>query len=308
MSKTTDKRRASFQVETVRAESGEAENRVIRFIASTTGVARDGGIVESWDLSHYTRNPVVLWSHNPDVPPIAKALRAEMTARGLEIDAEFAGAGETKEHRLADIVFKLYRTGFLRSVSVGFRVVDEREPNDKEREAGARWVCRGELFELSAVAVPADPGAVAVDRELIARTFTTSDVSVVRTQFGAIEPWQPILHSLESAVAESAGTVVEPAVCPIPLQVREGTTTLAQLQDTLLRCEDLLQECAGLLAEMHAHEETPRSEPNSEERKVSQGPPASPAVEAVSAKALDAASEGRDARLLDLLKKHYPHA
>lgn len=143
-------------------EDGTPENRRIRFLASSKAVARDGGIVEDWDVQDYLKNPVFLWSHNPDTPPIGRAVTVGLGEKGLEIEVEFAGPEQG--HQFADLIWKLYRSKFLNAVSVGFRIVAEREPTEDERKVGARWVGSGELLELSAVAVPADASALVCPR------------------------------------------------------------------------------------------------------------------------------------------------
>jgi len=51
------------------------ETRTVDFVISNEEVDRDGDIVslKGWDLSHFKKNPVVLFGHDHNSPPIAKA-------------------------------------------------------------------------------------------------------------------------------------------------------------------------------------------------------------------------------------------
>lgn len=136
--------------------------RVLRFRGATENVARDGGILESdgWRLDEYAKNPVFLYAHQHEGLPLGRTLSVERDGSNLDFEVEFPEAGV---HGFADTVFDLYRTGFMKAVSVGFRVNEKktRDPTPEERERGAEWVSTDhELLELSAVPVGADPDAL----------------------------------------------------------------------------------------------------------------------------------------------------
>lgn len=147
-----------------------AGDRSLTFIASTERVARDGDIIEvaGWDTKEFMRNPVFLWAHDNHTPPIGRVtktrkVRGKGEDRRLEIDVDFAGAEQN--HELADTVFRLFKGGFMNAVSVGFSVKGHRSPDDEERaKLGlgpfGHVITAAELLEVSAVPVPADPGAV----------------------------------------------------------------------------------------------------------------------------------------------------
>lgn len=144
--------------------SPEGTGRTLRFIGATEDVARDGGILQmdGWQLDAYRSNPVLLWAHQQDQPPIGRAVRVAPGPDGLEFDIEFPAADV---YPFADLIGRLYEAGFMRAVSVGFRVLKEREPVASERAAGAQWVSTAqELLELSAVPVGADAGALVAAR------------------------------------------------------------------------------------------------------------------------------------------------
>jgi HK97 family phage prohead protease len=140
-------------------EAGDPKDRTLEFVGSTGHVDRYGDVieVEGWDLKNYKKNPVFLWAHDYRQPPVGKAVKVEKTDKGLLFRVKFP---TPEEYPFADTVYKLYLGGYLRATSVGFQDL-EREPiNDKEgKQSGWRFK-KQELYELSAVPVPANPQAL----------------------------------------------------------------------------------------------------------------------------------------------------
>lgn len=125
----------------------------IRFVASTEDVARDGISLaaEGWELDNYRANPVFLWGHDYfRIPPIGRAA-VSVEGRELIADVTFDQGDE-----FARTVERKYREGFLNAVSVGFSI---KEFSDRADGQAPRSI-RHELFDLSAVPVPGDPGAL----------------------------------------------------------------------------------------------------------------------------------------------------
>ena len=149
-----------YRVSPVEVRKVDGNPRALTFVASTADVARDGDIieVEGWQVANYLRNPVFLWSHNPDALPVGRGIAVRVND-SLDIDVEF----DIDEH--SDDILGKYERGFLRAVSVGFRPLAYRKPDDDERaelglpQYGVIWT-KAELYEVSAVSVPADPGAL----------------------------------------------------------------------------------------------------------------------------------------------------
>jgi HK97 family phage prohead protease len=138
---------------------GDPKDRTLEFVGSTADVDRYGDVIEmeGWDLRNYKKNPVFLWTHDYKQPPVGKAVKVGKTEKGLLFQVKFPTA---EEYDFADTIYKLYLGGYLRATSVGFRDL-EREPiTDKEgRQTGFRYK-KQELYELSAVPVPANPNAL----------------------------------------------------------------------------------------------------------------------------------------------------
>lgn len=136
-----------------RGMADESESLLVRAAMGTED--RKGDVIDSsgWVLEGYRENPVVLWAHDRSRPPIGRALRVWADEKGLFAEVEFA------ETELGEEVKQLYRTGFMRGISVGFLPLDAevRKASDGRR---AYLYRRQELLEISTVPVPMHPGAL----------------------------------------------------------------------------------------------------------------------------------------------------
>lgn len=137
---------------TVKRAEGEAAtpDAPIRFVAATEGIKRDGLDLRAgeWDITNYARNPIITWAHDYSRPPIGKG-RVGFEGADMVVDVDFDRA----DPYAADIERKV-RAGYLNAVSVGWSDVDS---------GGAT---RHDLLEIAVVPVPADPGALAISRDI----------------------------------------------------------------------------------------------------------------------------------------------
>ncbi len=136
---------------------GKAMVGPLVFVASTGEVDRHGDTVapEGWRLDAYRDNPVVLWAHDYGEPAIGRAEAVWSDGRALRARLEFAPT------EFAGQVERLYRQGYQKGVSVGFRPLRFEERRDPVNGAflGIRFL-EQELLEISAVPVPANGGAL----------------------------------------------------------------------------------------------------------------------------------------------------
>ena len=97
----------------------DEKKRTITFLGSTESVDRMGDIIvmAGWSLKNFKSNPVFLFGHNSNNPPIGRSLGVRKTKAGLEFDIEFADA---ETFAFADTIFRLFVKGFMKAVSVGF--------------------------------------------------------------------------------------------------------------------------------------------------------------------------------------------
>jgi HK97 family phage prohead protease len=134
-------------------------DRQIKFTISTAKLDRHGDTVNptGWDTKNYEKNPVVLYAHNYDAPPIGRCLSLSKTSNGLVAVAEFATADLNP---MGDSVYKMLKAGFLSATSVGFL------PKDWNDTKTGRDYTSQELLEFSVVPVPANSDALAMTRSL----------------------------------------------------------------------------------------------------------------------------------------------
>ena len=177
-------------------EVGNPEERTLEFKGSDATVDRYGDIVDvkGWDVKNFQKNPVILFAHNYSQPPVGKALKVAKGDDGLTFqvyfptDDEINAAGWPDNHPTPETVYRLYKGGIMKAVSVGFQGLASEpilgQPDDQgyKPRTGTHYT-KQELYELSCVPVPANPNAVmmAVQKGIIseeqARAFQSTDQS-----------------------------------------------------------------------------------------------------------------------------------
>lgn len=146
------------QFKNISIKSEELENRIIRFLGTDETQDRGDDVMtfDGWEIGNYMKNPVFLWAHNYDNPPIGKAVNIQFDndKKGLIFDIEFVNRDI---YPFADTIYKLYKSKYLNAVSVGFM---PKEMGQDEKNKEVRKINKKELLELSAVPVPANPNAL----------------------------------------------------------------------------------------------------------------------------------------------------
>lgn len=151
MSKTV-----SFPVKSQTANKSTGEYSVM---ISTEDIDRSGDIVRAAGvkLENYRKNPIVLFSHSYDVPPIARTTNLEVIpGRGIKATFKFPSEGI---HPLADTVRGLFSEGFINAASIGFNPIKSISL-DPTRPYGPQEYTEVELLEWSIVPVPANQSAL----------------------------------------------------------------------------------------------------------------------------------------------------
>jgi hypothetical protein len=156
---------------------GEEKDRVLRFIGSDETPDRDDDIIEvaGWKTEEYMSNPVFLWAHRYDMPPVGKCIKVEkdLASKKLIFDIKFPTIAELSsdienpaEHaKFIDMIYNMYKGKYLNATSVGFRGVKFKTRDDDKVLEKPEWM-RGRrymeqnLLELSAVPVPSNPSAL----------------------------------------------------------------------------------------------------------------------------------------------------
>lgn len=187
------------------------KDRIITIRGSDETADRHNDIVkvDGWQLDNFKKNPVFLSQHNAWETPVGKAVRV-----WKEYDDQGAPGNKSLMFRIyfptkaaseqADETFRAYKSGLLSSVSVGFRGLKAYIPDtEAEREAlGMKgWgvvFLEQELFELSAVSIPANQNAQVVK---------TVDESVKEELLGLIKSLQDKVETLEKELKELSENV-----------------------------------------------------------------------------------------------------
>ena len=113
-----------------------ATPRTHRFIGTNQSADRFGDVIEfeGWDTRNWEANPVILWNHKMDEPPIGKGrVRRVKDGKALVFDVEFASE---EVYAFAATVEKLVDNGFINAVSVGMipKAYEEIEEDEEEEE------------------------------------------------------------------------------------------------------------------------------------------------------------------------------
>jgi len=132
---------------------------MMTFVASTGQVDRNGNIldIDGWELDHYRANPVVLFNHNWDLPPVGKTLQVGILPgpqgeRRLMVTIQFAPTPLGRELAI------LNANRYMGAASVGARMLEWEIRRHPERGYPIGLHShRHELLEVSVVPVPANP-------------------------------------------------------------------------------------------------------------------------------------------------------
>lgn len=127
----------------------ENERSVISFISTISPDRYDEIVMpEGVDTKDYEKNPVVLLNHTSPLP-IGKNLWIKKEVTGIKAKTQFA------DTELANDVMKLYKGGFMRAFSIGFKPI-KVDFDEKKRKI----FTQSELYEYSAVTIPANQDAL----------------------------------------------------------------------------------------------------------------------------------------------------
>ena len=134
----------------------------VELVISTSQLARDGHIFvpAGMQLDNYRRNPIVLWQHLTDNPPVARADTVTAGDSSVTARVKFPPIGISAK---ADEIRGLVKAQMINAVSVGIEPI-EAEPLDPKKPRGGQRVLQSELLEISFCNVPVDTGATVTAR------------------------------------------------------------------------------------------------------------------------------------------------
>ena len=192
-------------------KSIDEDKRIIRGIATTPTVDRVGDIIEPEGVQF--KNPMpLLWQHKHD-QPIGRTVFGKPTKSGIPFEAEFVHPDEVKSESLKDrlqMAWDSVKTQLVRAVSIGFRPIEY-----SFMDSGGIRYSETEVFELSAVTIPANADAVI-------STVKSLDAAA-RKDAGVPEPEIPEAPKDEAATGKSVRVVKldEPARDRAPFVIKK---------------------------------------------------------------------------------------
>ena len=150
----------------------QTEEDPMEFVLSDESVDRMGDVIRAsgWNLTQFKANPIALFGHSHEnILGVWENVRIE--GKSLLGRLKLAKPGTSP---LIDTVRSLIDQRILKAVSVGFQPI-EAQP----RKGGGYDFIKSALHEVSVVAVPANPNALALVKalqpELVDKLFVRSD-------------------------------------------------------------------------------------------------------------------------------------
>ena len=150
----------------------QTEEDPMEFVLSDESVDRMGDVIRAsgWNLTQFKANPIALFGHSHEnILGVWENVRVE--GKSLLGRLKLAKPGTSP---LIDTVRSLIDQRILKAVSVGFQPL-EAQP----RKGGGYDFIKSALHEVSVVAVPANPNALALVKalqpELVDKLFVRSD-------------------------------------------------------------------------------------------------------------------------------------
>lgn len=145
-----------------------SDDRIIRGIASTPTPDRSNDIVDPAGAEFNL--PFPLLSQHDHSKPIGEVIEAKVTKKGIEIVARIAkGIGYVDE------AYEQIKAGLVKGLSIGFRPKEYEE--FKNADGYGMHFKRYEVFELSAVTIPANAEASILMVKSLASTGRTDETS-----------------------------------------------------------------------------------------------------------------------------------
>lgn len=195
-------------------KSVSEDRRIIRGVATTPTVDRMGDIVEPEGITF--KNPLpLLWQHQHD-KPIGTVKFDTPSADGITFEAEIpviSDPGTLKDR--VDEAWQSIKLGLVRAVSIGFRALEYAWLD----EGGIRFI-RSEVYELSAVTIPANSDAIITDLKSL-------DANAIA-----------VLKSFDTNAPAAPGHVVRgvknrPGASGISLNLRKGATGMKTIAEQI---------------------------------------------------------------------------
>jgi len=192
------------------------DKRIIRGVATTPAVDRVGDIVDPLGVK-FTNPLPLLWQHQHD-KPIGTVKFDKPTKDGITFEAEIPTIEEAGAlHDRIEEAWQSIKIGLVRAVSIGFRALEYAFLD----EGGIRFM-KTEVYELSAVTIPAQPEAVMTS----IKNMDAAGVALIKT----FDPNAPAATGEIERPTKTAPGATGKSTKPVNLRPKEGNEmkTLAE--------------------------------------------------------------------------------
>lgn len=218
----------------------DVANRTCEFVASTTTIDSHGTIVlQNWRLDRYRKNPVILWAHDDDDPPIGTG-EVRIEDGQLIVKVHFAEGTEC-----AETCWMLVQQGVLRGVSVCF--MPEKYSFQEVGDRSVLVYDAPELLEISLVSIPSNPDSLARSAPLP----TQADSTAMRNAIPLEKTMQEeTVQATESATPLATETPAEnPAYRALVETVRERDDVISILRAQVGKKDEEIAALRAVVAE-----------------------------------------------------------
>ncbi len=213
----------------------DEEKRVIRGIATTPTPDRVGDIVEPLGVK-FTNPMPFLWQHDHR-KPIGTVKFDVPTAEGITFEAQIPTVAEDGVLRdRIEEAWQSIKIGLVRAVSIGFRALEYAWMDND----GIRFI-KSEVFELSAVTIPAQPDAVMTS----IKNMDASAVALIKS----FDPHAPAATGIIERPAKPAPGGSGKSSKPVSLRPKEGST-MKTIAEQIAALEASRQAKAARMAEV----------------------------------------------------------
>jgi HK97 family phage prohead protease len=201
----TDEKFQAFSVKSI-----NTEQRRITAVASSEIIDRDNEIVSlaaiKAAVKEYMKNPVILAGHSHRLndgrsPVVGSVVDYKFQGKDFVITVEFADTELGREY------WELYKNKHQRAFSMGFGVHKSHEESRGNKRV--RIIDEIELYEISAVAVPANPAALAKAKSFVQQKRIERDVKKILDDADVFEKLLDKFDQLSSEYGDPFGNIPE---------------------------------------------------------------------------------------------------
>ena len=220
--------------------SVDLEAATVAAMVSTPDVDSYGDIVEPLGgrFERFRKNPMVPWSHNYELPPVAVSEWEEASEDGIRAQARFL----IDKVEMAAQVFQLYASHVMRAWSIGFMPVkgawEEIKGENESPTGGIRFI-EWDMLEYSPVVIPANENALTLMAKGVmtaARTLHMKDARSGDTDLGRLVAADRLIRSYpELAEPDGLQKMVEDAI----REEVQGTAPLIEIRNEMRVAEAL---------------------------------------------------------------------